>query len=32
MSALAQAISHTTEDHLEGVEAMIEKRTPKFAE
>lgn len=32
MSALAQAISHTTEDHLEGVEAMIEKRPPKFAE
>ena len=31
MSALAQAISHVTEDHLEGVEAMIEKRPPKYA-
>lgn len=31
MSALAQAISHTTEDHLEGIDAMIEKRPPNFA-
>jgi enoyl-CoA hydratase/carnithine racemase len=31
MSAMAQAISHVTEDHLEGVEALIEKRVPKFA-
>ncbi len=31
MSALAQAISHTTDDHLEGIVAMIEKRPPNFA-
>jgi len=30
MSASAQAISHLTEDHMEGVEAIIEKRTPHF--
>jgi len=32
MSAAAQAISHHTEDHMEGVNALLEKRTPKFAE
>ena len=30
MSAAAQAISHLTEDHMEGVEAILEKRTPSF--
>jgi enoyl-CoA hydratase/carnithine racemase len=30
MSASAQAIAHLTEDHMEGVEAVIEKRTPHF--
>ena len=32
MSATAQAISHLTDDHIEGVNAMIEKRRPKFAD
>jgi len=30
MSAAAQAISHLTEDHMEGVEAILEKRSPTF--
>lgn len=30
MSASAQALSHLTEDHLEGVTAHIEKRVPDF--
>ena len=30
MSAAAQAISHLTEDHMEGVEAILEKRSPNF--
>lgn len=30
MSASAQALSHLTDDHLEGVTAHIEKRTPNF--
>lgn len=30
MSASAQALSHLTDDHLEGVTAHIEKRTPHF--
>ncbi len=32
MSAAAQAISHLTEDHAEGVNALLEKRPPKFAD
>jgi enoyl-CoA hydratase/carnithine racemase len=32
MSAAAQAISHLTEDHAEGVSALVEKRRPKFAD
>ncbi len=32
MSALAQAVSHHTEEHEEGVMALIEKRRPKFAD
>jgi enoyl-CoA hydratase/carnithine racemase len=32
MSAAAQAISHLTEDHAEGVNALLEKRRPKFAD
>ncbi len=32
MSALAQAISHHTADHHEGVTAAVEKRRPKFAD
>lgn len=31
MSAAAQAICHMTDAHLEGVSALIEKRTPDFA-
>jgi enoyl-CoA hydratase/carnithine racemase len=31
MSAAAQAISHVTDDHAEGVAALLEKRQPKFA-
>jgi enoyl-CoA hydratase/carnithine racemase len=30
MSASAQAISHLTEDHMEGVDALLEKRTAVF--
>ena len=30
MSAAAQAISHMTEDHMEGVNALLEKRAPRF--
>ncbi|KCZ51958.1 enoyl-CoA hydratase [Hyphomonas beringensis] len=30
MSAAAQALMHETEDHLEGVDAILEKRTPDF--
>jgi len=30
MSAAVQAIAHQTEDHLEGVNAMIERRAPRF--
>jgi enoyl-CoA hydratase/carnithine racemase len=30
MSAAAQAIAHLTEDHMEGVDAIIEKRDPVF--
>jgi enoyl-CoA hydratase/carnithine racemase len=30
MSAAAQAISHLTEDHMEGVDAILEKRAPSF--
>jgi enoyl-CoA hydratase/carnithine racemase len=30
MSAAAQAISHLTEDHMEGVDAILEKRAPAF--
>jgi Enoyl-CoA hydratase/carnithine racemase len=32
MSATAQAISHLTEDHAEGVIALLEKRRPSFSE
>ena len=30
MSAAAQAIAHLTEDHMEGVDAILEKRAPVF--
>lgn len=30
MSAAAQAISHLTDDHMEGVTALLEKRAPDF--
>jgi enoyl-CoA hydratase/carnithine racemase len=30
MSAAAQAIAHHTEDHMEGVDAILEKRQPTF--
>jgi enoyl-CoA hydratase/carnithine racemase len=30
MSASAQAISHLTEDHMEGVDALLEKRPADF--
>ena len=30
MAANAQALMHTTRDHMEGVDALIEKRAPKF--
>lgn len=30
MSAAAQAIAHLTEDHMEGVDAILEKRDPVF--
>lgn len=30
MSAASQALMHFTDDHMEGVEAILEKRTPRF--
>ncbi|EDL49688.1 crotonase/enoyl-CoA hydratase family protein [Erythrobacter sp. SD-21] len=30
MAANAQALMHSTEDHMEGVDALIEKRAPQF--
>lgn len=30
MSAASQAMMHLTEDHMEGVDAILEKRSPKF--
>ena len=30
MSAAMQAIAHLTDDHMEGVEALLDKRTPRF--
>ena len=30
MSAAAQSMMHHTEDHIEGVNAILEKRTPSF--
>ena len=30
MSAAAQALAHLTDDHHEGVNALLEKRTPVF--
>ena len=30
MSAAAQALMHETEDHIEGVNAILEKRKPEF--
>jgi len=30
MSAATQAIAHMTDDHMEGLDAMIEKRPPRF--
>jgi enoyl-CoA hydratase/carnithine racemase len=30
MSAAAQAISHLTEDHMEGVNSILEKRSADF--
>ncbi len=30
LSAAAQGLSHMTEDHMEGVEALLEKRAPVF--
>jgi enoyl-CoA hydratase/carnithine racemase len=30
MSAASQAIAHLTDDHMEGVEALLEKRSPVF--
>lgn len=30
MSAAAQAIAHLTDDHMEGVSALLEKRSPNF--
>lgn len=30
MSAASQALMHHTEDHIEGVDAILEKRTPDF--
>lgn len=30
MSAAAQGLAHLTDDHMEGVEALLEKRAPRF--
>ena len=30
MSAASQALMHHTEDHIAGVDAILEKRTPEF--
>jgi 2-(1,2-epoxy-1,2-dihydrophenyl)acetyl-CoA isomerase len=30
MSAASQALMHHTEDHIEGVDAILEKRAPEF--
>jgi 2-(1,2-epoxy-1,2-dihydrophenyl)acetyl-CoA isomerase len=30
MSAAAQALMHETDDHVEGVNAILEKRAPEF--
>ena len=30
MSAASQAVMHHTEDHMEGVDAILEKRAPTF--
>ena len=30
MSAALQAVSHLTEDHMEGVDALLERRAPEF--
>jgi 1,4-dihydroxy-2-naphthoyl-CoA synthase len=30
LAANAQALMHLTEDHMEGVDALIEKRAPDF--
>lgn len=30
MSAASQALMHVTEDHLEGIDAILEKRAPEF--
>lgn len=30
MAANAQALMHSTQDHMEGVDALLEKRVPKF--
>lgn len=30
MAANAQALVHSTQDHMEGVDALLEKRTPRF--
>ena len=32
MSAAAQALSHLTPDHAEGVNALLEKRRPNFGD
>jgi len=30
LSAAAQGLAHLTEDHMEGVDAILEKREPTF--